>query len=57
MGRVLASTTFIVGMLLLDWYVFQTLRLLMQPYSSWPLLLTASMLLSCLSCCRTAMTA
>lgn len=33
MGRVLASTTFIVGMLLLDFYVFQTLRLLMQPWS------------------------
>ena len=33
MGRVLASTTFIVGMLLLDFYVFQTLRMLMQPWS------------------------
>lgn len=33
MGRLLASTTFIVGMLLLDLYVFQTLRLLMQPWS------------------------
>jgi predicted MPP superfamily phosphohydrolase len=33
MSRVLASTTFIVGMLLLDFYVFQTLRLIMQPWS------------------------
>lgn len=33
MGRVLASTTFIIGMLLLDFYVFQTLRMLMQPWS------------------------
>lgn len=33
MGRLLASTTFIVGMLLLDFYVFQTVRLLMQPWS------------------------
>ncbi len=33
MGRLLASTTFIVGMLLLDFYVFQTIRLLMQPWT------------------------
>lgn len=33
MSRVLASTTFIVGMLLLDFYVFQTLRIIMQPWS------------------------
>jgi predicted MPP superfamily phosphohydrolase len=33
MNRVLASTTFIVGMLLLDFYVFQTLRIIMQPWS------------------------
>jgi predicted MPP superfamily phosphohydrolase len=33
MGRVLASTTFVIGMLLLDFYVFQTLRMLMQPWS------------------------
>ncbi len=33
MSRVLASTTFVVGMLLLDFYVFQTLRLIMQPWS------------------------
>jgi len=33
MGRLLASTTFIIGMLLLDLYVFQTIRLLMQPWA------------------------
>lgn len=33
MGRLLASTTFIIGMLLFDLYVFQTIRLLMQPWA------------------------